>query len=135
FGLEYRMVAVGHVGEVKGMDGHRTRLDLDRFAASREIVGALATDLDRRVGRRPLHDLAGKARQAGEDRATVGPGLGGRRDGPVGIVAVGLGAPADGEALTLQSVLDEGYGLGGVAELDRENAGCERIEGPRMTDL
>ena len=50
----------------------RARLQFDGLAVARQIIGALALDLDRGILRRDLLDQAGEARQQGPDR------LGGR---------------------------------------------------------
>ncbi len=53
------------------MNLDRARLQLDGLAVARQIVGALALDLDRGILRRRLLDQAGKARQQGQNR--LGP--------------------------------------------------------------
>ena len=68
FGLEHRRQRIGHVDEFEPVDLHGTRFELDGFALAREIVGALAVDLDRGEGGRRLHDLADEGRQERLDR-------------------------------------------------------------------
>ena len=79
FGFEPRLVALGG-DEREAMDGDRPRRDLERFAAARQIVGALAGDADRREGRRRLRDEADEARQRRFDFARRRPRVGGRDD-------------------------------------------------------
>src|SRR3546814_2435530 len=47
----------------KRMDSDAARLHLDRLALPRQVIGALAIDLDRRIGRRHLLDRPSEARQ------------------------------------------------------------------------
>ncbi len=67
--------------------------------------------------------------------ARSGRRIGGGDHLALGVVGVGLLAPAHGEAVDLAAVLDEGNRLGGFAERDRQNAGGERVERAGMADL
>ena len=49
---------------------------LDRLAGAGQVVGALAVDLDGRIGRRDLDDLADEARQHGVDLGERRPHVG-----------------------------------------------------------
>ena len=71
------------------------------LALAGEVIGALAADLDRREGRRPLHDLAGEPGQRRLDRLARRPHVRGGDHLAVGVVGVGVDAPADGEAVEL----------------------------------
>ena len=57
--LELGRVALA-AEQLGAVDGHDPRRHLDLLAAARPLVGALAADLDRRVDRRALADLAGR---------------------------------------------------------------------------
>ena len=54
---------------------------------------------------------------------------------PLGVVGVGLGAPAHDERVGLGAVLDDRHRLGRLAERDRQHAGSERIERAGVADL
>ena len=113
---------------VERVDLHRSRLQLDDLARARQIVGAVAVDLDGGVRRRRLQDLAGEARQQRLDGRPRGAQLAGLRRSALGIVGVGAGAPAHGEAVVLGAVDGVGHGLGRLAERDRQHAGRQRVE-------
>ena len=109
------------------MDRHRPRRKIRRLAVAREIIGALAIDLDRRKGRRrcrivPVKRGSGARIAARPGRAPMA------RDLAVGIVGVGFRAPEHGEAIGLLAVLHERHGLGRLAESDRQNARGQRVE-------
>ena len=76
-GLEHGAIRIGELGvldQLEAMNLDRARFELDDLAVAREIVGALAVDLDGRVARRHLRDRAGEARQEradGRRRRTV----------------------------------------------------------------
>ena len=55
------------------MNLDRARLQLDDFAVARQIIGALALDLDGGILRRGLLDQAGKLRQQLPNRLGGGP--------------------------------------------------------------
>ena len=67
--------------------------------------------------------------------AGVGRAVGGRDDLALGVVGVGLDAPAHHELVGLGAVLDDRHGLGRLAERDRQHAGSERIERAGVADL
>ena len=77
FGLEHRMIRVGHVDELEPVDLDRARRKFDHLAVAGEIVGALAVDLDGGIARRHLLDRAGEARQQrrGSPRRSGGSSL------------------------------------------------------------
>ena len=112
------------------------RLQLDRLAGPRQVVGALAVDLERREGRRHLLDLADEGRQGAADRRVA--------SGRTSLVAVtspsassvARASPeAQREAVVLAAVHDEGHGLGRLAQRDRQHAGGQRIERAAMAGL
>ncbi len=65
------VVASGISTSCKTVDEDRTRFEHDRFAVTRQIVSPLAIDLDRRIRRRDLHDLAVKLRQQRFDAGAI----------------------------------------------------------------
>src|SRR3984957_4599164 len=106
----------------------RARLQLDDLAVPRQIIGALALDLDRRILRRGLLDHAGKLRQQVPNRRGGGPDVAGLGNATLGIVGIPFLAPAHREAIALAAVHHERNRLGGFAERDRQAAGGERVE-------
>src|SRR6185369_10784607 len=87
-----------------------------------------ALDLDRGILRRDLLDQAGELRQQRPDRVGRRPDLAGLDHPALGIVGIALLAPGYREAVALAAVHHEGNRLGGLAERDRQAAGCQRIE-------
>ena len=71
----------------------RPRLQFDGFAVARQIIGALALDLDRGILRRGLLDQAGKARQQVPDRLGGGPESLVLTDPALGVVGIAFLAP------------------------------------------
>jgi len=59
FRRQDRMVGVRNVDEPEMMNFDRPCVELDHFPLARQVVGALAVDLDRREARRHLFDGAG----------------------------------------------------------------------------
>ena len=53
----------------------------------------------------------------------------------LGVVGIGVRAPAHGEAVVLRAVDGVRHGLGGLAERDRQHAGRQRIERAGMPGL
>ncbi len=74
FGLENRPVRLGG-DEIEPVDDDFARDHLDRDAFTREVIGALARDLDRRIGRRRLADRPDEPRQQRQDRLRLGTPL------------------------------------------------------------
>src|SRR6185369_62467 len=92
-----------------------------------------ALDLDRGILRRDLLDPAGELRQQRPDRVGRRPDLAGLDHPALGIVGIALLAPGHREAVALAAVHHEGNRLGGLAERDRQAAGCQRIERAGMS--
>src|SRR5258707_5053563 len=103
------------------------RLQLDALAVARQIIGALALDLDRGISRRDLLDQAGEPRQQAPDRISGGPAVAGLDNPALGIVGIAFLAPSDRKAIALAAVHHERNGLGGLAQGDRQAPGGERI--------
>ncbi len=114
------------------MNLDRPRLQFHGLAVPRQIVGALALDLDRRILRRDLLDQAGESRQQVPDRFRRGPLIAGLGHLSFGIVGIAFLAPGHREAIALAAIHHEGNRFGGFAERDRQAAGGERIEGAGM---
>ena len=72
----------------------RPRLQFDGLAVARQVIGALALDLDRGILRRGLLDQAGELRQQVQNRLGGGPEFAGFDDAALGIVGVAFLAPA-----------------------------------------
>ena len=70
------------------MNLDRPGLQFHGFAVARQVIGAFALDLDRRILRRDLLDQAGKAGQQFPDRLGGGPERAGLGDPPLGVVGV-----------------------------------------------
>ncbi len=115
------------------MDLHRPRRQFDVLAVARQIIGALALDLDRGVFGGDLFDQPGESRQQLPNRFRRGPNVARTDDAALGVGGVGLLAPGDHEAIALAAVHHIRNGLGGLAERDRQAAGGERIERAGMT--
>ena len=108
----------------------RPGLQIDGLAVPRQIIGALALDLDRGILRRDLLDYAGKARQQGGNRLRRGPESSlVLTVAALGIVGIAFLAPGHRETIALAAVHHERNRLGGFPERDRQPAGSQRIEG------
>ncbi len=105
------------------------------LAGAGEIVGPLAVDFQGREGRRPLFDLAQEGRQRRVDGGIARPHVAGRRDLALGVLGRARLAEAQGEAVLLPRVHDEGHGLGRLAQRDRQDAAGQRIERAAMAGL
>ena len=117
------------------MDRHRPRLHLDRFAGARAVIGALAIDLDRRIGGRHLFDRPGKARQNRSNFRKPRPHVAGRNDVALRVEPGGLGPERDREIIDLARVEHAPAQLRRLAERDRQHARGKRVERPAMADL
>src|SRR3984957_21330497 len=129
FGLEQRVVGVGR-DQVEPVDMDRARFDLEGFAFARKIVGARAGDADGGEGRRRLENGADEARQEALNLGWGGTAIRAWGDPSFGVVGRGFPRPAHAEPVGFGSVLNDGHGLGRLAESDRQHPRCERIERP-----
>src|SRR5262249_59443496 len=66
-GNERGVIAVRRFDQFEPVNRDRAWRDIHHLAVAREAVGALARDFYRREARRPLHELAGAARQQRAD--------------------------------------------------------------------
>src|SRR5258708_15384506 len=112
------------------MNSDWPRLQLDALAVARQIIGALALDLDRGISRRDLLDQAGEPRQQATDRLSGGPAVAGLDNPALGIVGIAFLAPGDRKAIALAAVHHERNGLGGLAQGDRQAPGDWRSQRP-----
>lgn len=117
------------------MDRHRSRLHLHLLPLAGEVIGALAVDQDRAIGRRRLLDGAGEARQDGFQLRQRRAHLAFRDDLPLQIERIGLRAEGDGEVVNLVAVEHPAGELGRLADRDRQHPGRQRIERAAMADL
>src|SRR5271170_566155 len=134
FGLENGLIRFVR-DENEPMNDDFARRDFELRAPARQIVGTLAADLDRRIGRRGLLDRPEKARQHRRDLARRRTNVGFRDDLALGVVGIGLFAPFDRETIGLGPVLDDGNRLGRFAESDRQDARRQRVECAGMARL
>src|SRR5262249_26944963 len=70
-GLEHGVVPIWHIDQIESVYLDRALLELNHLAVTREVVGALAVNLERREPRRYLLDHASEARQQGTDRVGI----------------------------------------------------------------
>ena len=118
------------------MNDDLARLALDRLAATRQLVQALAFELQRRMHRRHLLLLAQERRQHGIDGAIVQRRHRGALD-HLRFAVTRLGALAElhEHAVGLAGVQQPTAHLGRLPEADRQQAGRERIEAAGMPGL
>ena len=127
-GLEHGVVGIRDIDKFQPLDVHGPALQGDRLSVARQVIGALALDLDRRIARRDLLDPADKARADRGDGVARGPLRADFYHAAFRVVGIALLAPAHGEAIGLTAVDDERHGLGRLAERDRQATGGKRIE-------
>src|SRR6202040_3188342 len=92
-GLKNRGVTP-RVDEIECMNCNGASRQFRHLAATRQIIGAFAIDLDRGKGGRPLLEQPGKSRQQRFDLSRRGTYLGLRDSLPLAIVGVGFNPPA-----------------------------------------
>src|ERR1700741_3991645 len=119
FGLEDRMVRTEGTDESHPADLDQARAEFHHFAIARQVVGALAFDLDRRIARRHLLDAAGKGREERHNRigraSLIAPG----HNAAFGVISIPFLTPANREAIELAAVHHERDGFGCFAKCDR----------------
>ena len=116
------------------MNDDFARGDLEVCALARQIVGALAGDLDRRIRRRRLLD---NARSAAAPRISLGgAALSLAPTALPSASSVSVSSPhLHRETIGLGAFLHDRHGLGRFAECDRQDARSERIQGARVANL
>src|SRR6266702_2249523 len=121
--------------QLQGVNDDRAWSALDRLAAARLEVQALAVQLDRRDHRRDLLLRAEEPLEAARDRRLVDAvdRRGAGRDA-AGIERVGLGAEGDPGQVALGLHRQERQQPGGTAERDHQHAGGRRVERAAMPD-
>ena len=129
------MVGIGPVNQIEPVDLHRARRQLHRLAAPRQVVGALALDLDCGEAGRHLLDPTDEARQQGGDLGARRAQRAGREHLALGVVGGARLAQAGGEAVVLAPFHDVRDGLGRLAQGQRQHAGRQRVEGAAVADL
>ena len=126
--LETGVILISHFDQGDRIDAHPAHGENRRLILARQIVGPPAIDLDRRIDRRALVDLAGKARQNRFDRDPVRAHGAGRRDLALGVVRVARLAPKHGEAVAFGGIHGIGNGLRRLAQGNRQDTRRQRIE-------
>src|SRR6266545_4752827 len=121
--------------QLQGVNDDRAWSALDRLAAARLEVQALAVQLDRRDHRRDLLLRAEEPLEAARDRRLVDAvdRRGAGRDA-AGIERVGLGAEGDPGQVALGLHRQERQQPGGTAERDHQHAGGRRVERAAVPD-
>src|SRR4029077_2892588 len=133
--LDQAMIGVRHVDELEAFDQRRARGKLEVLVFPGKVIGSGARDLQRRVARRHLADLADEVRQRRLDLGPRRPQFARRHDRAFRVVGVGGGAEAHREAVLLVAFHREGHGLGRLAEGYGQHSGGERVERAGMARL
>src|SRR5271167_3392095 len=133
--LAIGVVAIGHGNEPQRGDLHRPRGQSGGPVRSRERIGPVAVDLDRRIRRRRLQDRTGKAGQDRLDRLATRPQRAFANDFALAIVGGATYTPADAEAIAFAAGHRVCGGFGRLAQRYRQHAGCQRVESARMSYL
>src|SRR5947207_14777809 len=94
------------------VDLDRPRLQRDALAVARQIIGALALDLDGGVLRRDLLDQAGEPRQQVQDPVRGGPDIAGLGEPALGVVCFSFLASSDRKSIAVPAVYFERSRLG-----------------------
>ena len=132
---ELDVVGVGRVADGGLVDHHPAAGQFEIGALARQVIGALAVDLDGTELRRDLIDLTDEGGKGRAHRPDIGPDVGTAGDLALAVEAVGRNPPVDGEAIDLLRLHHEGDGLGRLAQGDGQDAGGQRIERARVTGL
>ena len=128
FGFEHGGVWIWRFDKAQFLDDDDTRREFDNFALAGQVIGTIAVDLDGRERRWALADLPGELVQQRFYIGTRGSLVGAINDLAFGVVRGGLHAPAHGEAIGLLAVHGKRHRLRRLAECNRQNSCCERIE-------
>ena len=129
------MVPIGDRGQPQLGDFHRPYRRRRRFAGPGELISAAPIDLDRRIGRRPLQNGAGKRGEDRLDRLAARPCRAFADHLALAVVGCAGDAPADAKAVALAAGHRISGSFGRLADGDRQHAGRERIESARVSDL
>ena len=129
------MVPIGDCGEPQLGNFHRPCGRHGRFAGPGELISASPTDLDRRIGRRPLQNGAGKSGEDRLDRLAARPRRALAGDLALAVVGCAGDTPADAKAVALAAGHCISGSFGRLAEGDRQYARRERVESARVSDL
>src|SRR6202167_376568 len=127
FSLEHRFTGLSR-DQIEPVDMDRARFNLEGFAFARKIVGARASDADSGEGRRRLENGPDEAREEALNLGWGGTPIRACDDLSFGVVGRAFLAPAHAEPVGFGSVLNDGHGLGRLAESDRQHPRRERSE-------
>ncbi|SUJ31561.1 Uncharacterised protein [Sphingomonas paucimobilis] len=117
------------------MNRHTATRENHLFASARQVIGALAVDLQRGIGGRHLVDRPGETRQHRLQRLAGRAHIALRHHLSLGVQRRSLHAETDGEVIHLVAVEHPPGQLGRLAHRDRQYAGRQRIERAAMADL
>src|SRR5437868_7724706 len=129
------MVPIGDCGEPQLGNFHRPLGREWRLAGPGELISTPPTDLDRRIGRRPLQNRAGKPVENRLDRLAARPCRAFPGDLTFAVVGRAGDTPADAKAVALAAGHRISGRFGRLAEGDRQYAGRQRVESARMSDF
>ena len=123
------------------MNGHGSRMHLWRLTLARHLVRAAATNLHRAVDRRALQDIAGELRRKhGFDvrarrciRGRACRAEGNLRAHALKVISVGKRREVNGGQVPLLRGHEPGNLLRAFAQCQHQDAGCQRIQRPRMS--
>src|SRR5580700_2569225 len=102
------MIRVRSAQKRQAFDQDAAGLEIDRLAGARQIVGALALNLEGREGWRDLLDVAHEGSQRAADRLVGGTKVAGGGDLALGIFRRARLPEAEREAVFLPAVHDKG---------------------------
>ena len=129
------MIGVGARQQRQAFHPQRAGGDFKDFAFARQIIGALAVDLDRGKLWRRLQDLAPERTQRRFDLRIGRAAVRGGDDGAFGIIRGGGRPEAHQEAVAFQRIGDVGHRLGRFAQRHGQNAGRRRVQRAGMAHL
>ena len=122
------VVRVGRIADGGLVDHHPAAGQFEIGALARQVIGALAVDLDGAELRRDLIDLTDKGRKGRAHGLDIGADVRAAGDLALAVEAVGRNPPVDGEAIDLLRLHHEGDGLGRLTQGDGQDAGGQRIK-------
>ena len=119
----------------QAFDPQRAGGDIHHFALARQIIGALAIDLDGGILRRGLQDFTPEGGQRRLDLRIRRAAVRGGDDAAFGIIRGGGGPEAHLETIAFQRIGDVGHGLGRFAQRHGQNPRRRRVQRAGMTRL
>ena len=133
--LAIGVVLIGHRDQPEHGDMHGTVWQSGRCGSPGEGIGAPSVYLDGRIDRRLLQNSAGEAGQHGLDFVAARSPRRVADDGAFAIVGGPSNAPADTEPIVLAAAHRVSDSLGRLAERQRQNTGCQRVERAGVSDF